>query len=311
LIAAVPVRVGFDGETLGALTDLAFTVANKGQSSTAGKLVSTAVSSAKSADTSAIWLVGLQYKIIDAATGGQIGNGYIEDKMEITTNMNSFMGATKQQGTSITLDTIAQRLIQKAVAEIDKKYKINDTTSSQVTATDDPIKNSHKKRIGENSKKTKAIIADYKKKLNEQAIQKDKDSAITLLRCHNNGIANLDQATVLATLSKDKYDNFHKKYDSLFKNASSPTWHNKLKIDMSKLSYDMIDYKNNSCKIKENGSYTLTTPTKVTTYSRDETVDLVKEDGQWKVASLSSTDDNLIKEEKISKKSNTSSASTE
>ena len=76
----VYVTKGFDGKTAGALIDLAFTIANKGEKSTAGEMIGKTVASAKSADTSAIWLVGLQYKIVNAATGEQMATGYIEDR---------------------------------------------------------------------------------------------------------------------------------------------------------------------------------------------------------------------------------------
>jgi hypothetical protein len=285
------VTKGFDGATAGALIDLAFTIANKGERSSAGKMLGQTVASAKSADSSAIWLVGLQYKILNAATGEQVASGYIEDKMEATTSMNSFLGATNQQNTSITLDTMAQRLIQKAVAEIDKKYKKD---AGSVPETDEKP-GGKKKKTAIDPKKEKTIQASYTKKLEEQQIQKDKDAALTTMRCYNDGYANLNQEAVLATLAKDNHEKFHKKYDKMFAipNAN-PKWRDKIKIDMSQISCEVVDYKQDACKVKLAGSYSMTVDGKTKSYAKDRVVDMIKTDGQWKVASWQEEDDKEV-----------------
>jgi hypothetical protein len=286
------VTKGFDGATAGALIDLAFTIANKGEKSSAGKMIGQTVASAKSADTSAIWLVGLQYKILNATTGEQVASGYIEDKMEATTSMNSFLGATNQQNTSITLDTMAQRLIQKAVAEIDKKYKKD---AGSATATDDNPSGKKKKKDVIDSKKEKSIQASYTKKLQEQQVQRDKDAAITAMRCYNDGYANLNQESVLATLAKENHEKFHKKYDKMFSIPnSSPKWRDKIKIDLSQLSCELVDYKSDACKVKVSGAYSMTVDGKTKSYAKDRVIDMVKTDGQWKVASWQEEDDKEV-----------------
>jgi len=306
----VTVTKKFDGETAGALIDLAFTIANKGEKSTAGKMIGKTVASAKSADTSAIWLVGLQYKIVNAATGEQVASGYIEDKMEATTAMNAFLGATNQQSTTITLDTMAQRLIQKAVAEIDKKYK---TGAGSTPATEEKPGGKRKKKDGIDPKKEKAILASYKKKVEEQQIQKDKDAAVILARANTDAFVNLNQDVILATLSKDTQEKFHNKYDEIFKKVqSSPGWSSKAKMDISGVSCELVDYKPGACRVKLGGTYSAVVASgKAITLTKDEVVDLVKEDGQWKVASLTEMNDKIVKEEKSAKEAKEDTKTTE
>lgn len=289
----VYVTKGFDGETAGAVIDLIATIANKGERSTAGKVIGQTVASAKSADTSAIWLVGLQYKIVNAATGEQVATGYIEDKMEATTSMNAFLGATNQQSTSITLDTMAQRLIQKAVAEIDKQYKGQAKAGSDTEASSG--KKHKKAEPGVSPKKEKAVLADYKKKVEENAREKDKEAALTSVRCNFDGYANLNQEAVLATVVKDNHEKFHKKYDKMFLLAqSTPKWRDTYTIDVTALNCELVEYKGDTCKIKVSGSYTITAKSKPQTQTKDAVLDLVKEDGQWKIATWNDADDNKI-----------------
>lgn len=287
----VYVTKGFDGETAGAAIELIALIANKGEKSSLGSMVGKTVASAKAADTSAIWLVGLQYKIVDASTGQQMAQGYIEDKMEATTSMNSFLGATNQQSTSITLDTMAQRLIQKAVAEIDKQHK------GQAPAAE-PTDGKKRKKAPEpavSPKKEKTIIAAYKKKIDEQKQEQDKEEAVTALRLHNDGYANLNQEAVLGTLAKEHHDKFHKKYDKTFAIAqSSPRWRDKLKIDMTGVNCELVEFKGNTCKVKAVGDYTVTAGGKTKTYHKEEVVELAKEDGQWKVAAWTDADDKEV-----------------
>ncbi len=288
----VYVTKGFDGETAGAAIELVALIANKGEKSSLGSMVGKTVASAKAADTSAIWLVGLQYKIVDAATGAQVAQGYIEDKMEATTSMNSFLGATNQQSTSITLDTMAQRLIQKAVAEIDKQHK------GQAPAAE-PADGKKRKKAPEptvSPKKEKTILAEYKKKIETQRVDQDKENAVAAMLLHNDGYANLNQDAVLGTLAKEHHDKFHAKYDKMFSiSQSSPRWRDKLKIDLSNLSCELTEYKGDTCKIKVTGDYTMRSGSVSKTYHKDEVVDLAKEDGQWKIATWTETQDQEVK----------------
>lgn len=302
----VAVSKSFDGATAGALIDLAFTLANNGERNSAGKMLGQTVASAKSADTSAIWLVGLQYKIVDATTGEQVASGYIEDKMEATASMNSFLGATNQQRTAITLDTMAQRLIQKAVAEIDKKYKGTGAAARE----DEPAgKGGRARKAAPDAKKEKALLAGYRKKIEEHRAQKDKEAAVAAARVNGDGFANLDQEAVLATLTKDNHSKFHKKYDAMFKLAqTTPDWRQRLRIDMSGVTCDVAEYRPEACTLRIGGTYTVATPGKVLTYAKDESLAMVKEDGRWKIASWNDVDDRQVGEEKTAGKGRSAKA---
>jgi hypothetical protein len=292
---AVYVTKGFDGETAGAMIDLMFTLANKGERSSTGKMIGQTVASAKAADSSAIWIVGLQYKIVNAATGEQVASGYIEDKMEATTSMNAFLGVANQQSTSVGLDTMAQRLIQKAVAEIDRQYK----KGAGVAAVDaeEPAKGKSGKKEVVDPKKEKTILASYQKKLEERRTQQDKDAAITAMRCYLDGYVNLNQETVLAILRKDYHEKFHKKYDEMFRiPQKSPKWRDTIKMDASGITCDLTAYSPDACRIKLGGTYTVGVRGKTKTYAKDEVIDMVREDGQWKIASWSDVEDKVVQE---------------
>jgi hypothetical protein len=56
------------------------------------------------------------------------------------------------------------------------------------------------------------------------------------------------------------------------------------------VAFELTDYKGEACKIKTTGQYTVTVAGKTKTYAKGKVIDLVKEDGQWKVASLEEDD---------------------
>ncbi|MEM5787869.1 MAG: hypothetical protein AAGU11_11170 [Syntrophobacteraceae bacterium] len=105
----------FDGQTAGALLSFIPGVG--------GAVASIAASSAVSTDTSAIWIVGMRYKIMDACSCEQIASDYFEQKMEIGAKGSSFMGVAQTQQNNMTMDSMVQRLVQVAVADIDQKWK--------------------------------------------------------------------------------------------------------------------------------------------------------------------------------------------
>jgi hypothetical protein len=135
VIKAEPVATAqkkFDGTTLGVIAGAL--VGSATDSAAAGTATGAALASAKSQDASEVWLVGLRYKILDAVTGEQAATGYFEDKMEIGEKATSFLGFTQTKGTRVGLDTVTQVLVQRAVYEIDEKYK-GDAPPPQAVAT--------------------------------------------------------------------------------------------------------------------------------------------------------------------------------
>ena len=86
-----------------------------------GSVGSTAISSTKSSEDAAVWLVGLRYKIIDASTSEQVSTGYIEKKMETGVKAQGVLGMSGYAQQKVTLDTVVQRLVQEAVVKIDRQ----------------------------------------------------------------------------------------------------------------------------------------------------------------------------------------------
>jgi hypothetical protein len=68
-----------------------------------------------------VWIVGLGYKILDASTTEQVNSNYFEQKMEIGSKGNSIFGFSNKKEGGVTLDSLVQRLVQQAVADIDRK----------------------------------------------------------------------------------------------------------------------------------------------------------------------------------------------
>jgi curli biogenesis system outer membrane secretion channel CsgG len=89
-----------------------------------GSLVAgSAVGTVKTDEQSAVWLVGMRYKIMDANTTEQVAQGYKELKMEVGANATSVMGVSQQAKGGVGMDTMIQRLVQTTVWDIDKNYK--------------------------------------------------------------------------------------------------------------------------------------------------------------------------------------------
>ena len=107
-------KQGFDGRPIGALGGLFGGV---------GAIAGHVVSNTQTREATAVWLIGMRYKIMDATTTEQVAQGYKELKMEVGANETSVMGVSQGAKGGAGLDTMVQRLVQTAVWEIDNKYK--------------------------------------------------------------------------------------------------------------------------------------------------------------------------------------------
>lgn len=107
---------GFDGQAIGSVVGI---LGNSRNSWAAG----TAISSVKTGEATGVWVIGMRYKIIDANTTEQVGQGYNEEKMEIGATSTSVLGFSSSKSGGLTLDSLVQRLVQKSVYDIDRKYK--------------------------------------------------------------------------------------------------------------------------------------------------------------------------------------------
>lgn len=86
-----------------------------------GSVGNTAISSARTSENAAVWLVGLRYKVIDASTSEQVSTGYVEKKMETGVKAQGLLGFSGHAAQLVTLDSVVQRLVQEAVAKIDQQ----------------------------------------------------------------------------------------------------------------------------------------------------------------------------------------------
>ncbi|MGR9053630.1 MAG: hypothetical protein ACU84J_13370 [Gammaproteobacteria bacterium] len=87
----------------------------------AGSAASVAGHSTATAQAHGVWLVGMRYKVIDANTTEQVTQGYFEQKMEVGKTASTILGFSQGIKEQVTLDTMAQRLVQECVADLDKK----------------------------------------------------------------------------------------------------------------------------------------------------------------------------------------------
>jgi len=108
------VKKKFSGNALGSI----FGSVVKGVTGSVGR---TAIGSVETGDSAGIWIVGMRYKVIDASTTEQVTTGYFEDKMELGKKGTSILGVSGSQSGGITLDSMIQRLVQKAVQDLDLK----------------------------------------------------------------------------------------------------------------------------------------------------------------------------------------------
>ena len=80
------------------------------------------LSSVQTTDKSEVWNIAMRWQAIDPS-GDQLASGMVEDRMELGAKGTSVMGVSSGASGGATMDTMIQYLVQKAVAEIDKKMK--------------------------------------------------------------------------------------------------------------------------------------------------------------------------------------------
>ena len=118
ILKAEPVsqtQQGFDGRAIGAIL--------QSMGGTGAAVAGHAVGSVQTDDSTGVWLIGMRYRIVDAATTEQVAQGYKELKMEVGSTQTSVLGVSQSTKGGVGLDTMVQRLVQTAVYEIDESYK--------------------------------------------------------------------------------------------------------------------------------------------------------------------------------------------
>ena len=104
----------FDGKALGSL------ITTLAGDNIGGRAAGGIVSSVGGSEDAKVWIVGLRYKILDAASSAIVKSGYVEDKMEVGGSSTTFLGISQTEHSAMSMDSMVQRLVQKCVAEIDR-----------------------------------------------------------------------------------------------------------------------------------------------------------------------------------------------
>lgn len=88
------------------------------------KAGSAAFASISSAEEHREWTLTLRYSVLDGSTGARIHEGQFSDKAQISKELSGFMGFDTSQAGGLQLFTVTQRLVQKAVQDIDAQHKL-------------------------------------------------------------------------------------------------------------------------------------------------------------------------------------------
>ena len=110
---AAEAGLDFSGRALGNI------LGTLGGYSTGSSVARQTVGSTGYSEDAGVWIIGMRYKVIDASTSEQVSTGYYEEKMEMGASGVSILGVSTSGSGRATLDTLAQLLVQKCVADID------------------------------------------------------------------------------------------------------------------------------------------------------------------------------------------------
>ena len=110
-------KSGFNGQVASNLLGMF------GNNSRASNAAGTVAGSIDTSGSAGVWIIGMRYKIIDAATTEQVATGYNELKMEVGQDAKSVAGVSAGAAGGVGLDTMVQRLVQRNVWDIDYKNK--------------------------------------------------------------------------------------------------------------------------------------------------------------------------------------------
>jgi hypothetical protein len=138
---------------------LAFSFTDKNSAMFAGALMGSFLGSASlgqgvvgsinAAKEQRVWDITLRYRILDGVSGQQLHEGCFTEQATINRELTGFLGVDAAQAGGLTLGTVTQRLVQKAVADIDKQHKLSAMTEPEPTP-----------KAGKGSKAAKAGKAD-------------------------------------------------------------------------------------------------------------------------------------------------------
>ncbi|GAB7082030.1 hypothetical protein [Megalodesulfovibrio paquesii] len=278
---------GGDGQILGAIVELGILLATRGDDSGLGKSANAAISSIKAYDYNTTWQVTLGYKVIDPDTGTIVHSGSVEEKQVAQDELNAALGISEKTTSAFTVDSLVQRLIQKAVADLDKTIK---PMAGPAVANAEPSGKAGKKPSKAEERKQQALAKEYAKKVAERKMEQDKDNALLTLKAYDFAWSNMDGPAMLALADPGIKDVMTRAYVLTYNqvNENNPNWRQKLTFDISRLSYEVAEYSPERCKIKRMGECVSTMKKGKTTeegkFDTTDEFDLVKADGRWLIA---------------------------
>jgi hypothetical protein len=126
LLKAEPVATasrGVDGRPAADVVGILGQWSNSLRGQRAAQVGQVAAGSVQAERTAQVWLVGMRYRVIDAETAEQVGQGYVEERMESGAQGTTVMGVSGSSQGGVGFDTMVQRLVQRAVWEIDARLK--------------------------------------------------------------------------------------------------------------------------------------------------------------------------------------------
>jgi hypothetical protein len=126
LLKAEPVATasrGVDGRPAADVVGILGQWSNSLRGQRAAQVGQVAAGSVQADRSAQVWLVGMRYRVIDAETGEQAGQGYVEERMESGAQGTTVMGVSGSSQGGVGFDTTVQRLVQRAVWEIDARFK--------------------------------------------------------------------------------------------------------------------------------------------------------------------------------------------
>lgn len=126
LLKAEPVATASRGVDGGAAADVIGILgqwSNSLRGQRAAQVGQVAAGSVQADRAAQVWLVGMRFRVIDAETAEQVGQGYVEERMESGAQGTTVMGVSGSSQGGVGFDTMVQRLVQRAVWEIDARFK--------------------------------------------------------------------------------------------------------------------------------------------------------------------------------------------
>jgi hypothetical protein len=126
LLKAEPVAAasrGVDGRVAADVVGILGQWSNSLRGQRTAQVGQVAAGSVQAERTAEVWLVGMRYRVIDAETSEQAGQGYVEERMESGVQATAVMGVSGSSRGGVGFDTMVQRLVQRAVWEIDARFK--------------------------------------------------------------------------------------------------------------------------------------------------------------------------------------------